>query len=153
MNIFDKIFRSEQKIESDDVTLSDSENRRVILATCALLLEMAQFDGEFSESEQARFLEIMESEYGLSGREAEEIQQAAQRELAQARDLWQFTHRINQQFTPIEKERVIELVWRMVYADGKLDKHEDYLVHKLARLLNLSHSQLIDAKLRVLYDE
>jgi uncharacterized tellurite resistance protein B-like protein len=36
-----------------------------------------------------------------------------------------------------------------VYADGKLDKHEDYLVHKLANLLRLTHKQLIEAKLKV----
>jgi hypothetical protein len=37
--------------------------------------------------------------------------------------------------------------------DGRLDKHEDYLMHKLSKLLNLYHGQLIDAKLRVLKDE
>jgi len=41
------------------------------------------------------------------------------------------------------------MVWDVVYADGKLDKHEDYLVHKLAALLRLTHKQLIEAKLKV----
>jgi uncharacterized tellurite resistance protein B-like protein len=41
-------------------------------------------------------------------------------------------------------------VWRVIYADGKLDKHEDYLVKKIAHLLNLRHREMIDAKLRVL---
>jgi uncharacterized tellurite resistance protein B-like protein len=45
---------------------------------------------------------------------------------------------------------VIETVWRVVYSDGILDKHEDYLVHKLADLLHLKHSELIDAKLKIL---
>ena len=47
-----------------------------------------------------------------------------------------------------EKLQVIELVWEIAYADGLLDKHEDYLVHKLADLLRLTHQQLIEAKLK-----
>jgi uncharacterized tellurite resistance protein B-like protein len=47
-----------------------------------------------------------------------------------------------------EKLQIIENVWRIAYADGRLDKHEDYLVHKLATLLRLSHKQLIEAKLK-----
>ncbi len=44
---------------------------------------------------------------------------------------------------------MVELVWDIAYADGSLDRHEDYFVHKLANLLRLTHRQLIDAKLRV----
>jgi uncharacterized tellurite resistance protein B-like protein len=40
------------------------------------------------------------------------------------------------------------MIWRIAFADGNLDKHEDYLVHKLAKLLRLTHKQLIEAKLR-----
>ena len=43
------------------------------------------------------------------------------------------------------------MVWEIIYTDGILDKHEDYLVHKLANLLRLSHEQLIEAKLKVLH--
>lgn len=43
----------------------------------------------------------------------------------------------------------IETIWRIACTDRELDKHEDYLVHKLAKLLRLSHKQLIEAKLKV----
>ncbi len=49
-----------------------------------------------------------------------------------------------------DKTRLMEMVWRVVYADGKLDKHEDYLVKKMARLLHIRHSEMINAKLKVL---
>ena len=41
------------------------------------------------------------------------------------------------------------MVWELAYTDGRLDKHEDYLVHKLAQLLRLDHRQLIEAKLKI----
>ena len=40
------------------------------------------------------------------------------------------------------------MIWRVAYADGTIEKHEDYLVHKLARLLRLTHKQLIETKLK-----
>jgi uncharacterized tellurite resistance protein B-like protein len=49
----------------------------------------------------------------------------------------------------MEKRRILEHLWEVVYADGKLSKHEDYLIHKIATLLRLTHNDLIRAKLAV----
>ncbi|MDY6951413.1 MAG: TerB family tellurite resistance protein, partial [Thermodesulfobacteriota bacterium] len=56
---------------------------------------------------------------------------------------------VNQHYSRQEKIQIIQMVWQIVYADQKLDKHEDYLVHKLSKLLRLTHKELIDAKLKV----
>ena len=61
----------------------------------------------------------------------------------------EFARLINQNYNTAEKIQVIETIWAIAYSDARLDKHEDYLVHKLAGLLRLTHRQLIDAKLRV----
>ena len=66
-------------------------------------------------------------------------------------DYWQFARLINENYTMDEKVALIEMLWRIVYLDGNLDKHEDYLMHKLSRLLRLHHKQLIDAKKKVLH--
>ena len=68
---------------------------------------------------------------------------------ADAIHLWQFTNAINEQFTKEQRISLIESIWKVIYTDDTLDKHEDYLVHKLQNLLRLSHKELIDAKLRV----
>lgn len=68
----------------------------------------------------------------------------------QSIDLWQFTKRINQRCSDEEEISIIQMLWKIVYADGTLDKHERYLVHKLSGLLRLSHERLIDASLRVI---
>ena len=81
---------------------------------------------------------------------ATELIQATEEELKGSIDLWKFTNLINQNYSIEEKKQIIEMVWRVAYADGRLDKHEDYLVHKLAKLLRLTHKQLIDAKLKII---
>jgi uncharacterized tellurite resistance protein B-like protein len=125
----------------------------VRVATCALFLEMAGIDEEFTDSERERILLILRGNYGLSEDHAAELMDLARRELDQSIDLWQFTNLINENYTKEEKTRIIEMVWEIVYTDDKLDQHEDYLVHKLAKLLGLSHKQLIDAKLKILHGE
>jgi len=125
-----------------------NESHDPAVAMCALFLEMANIDGEFSDSEKERIIPMMRSEYGLSDEIVEELIAAANEELEQSIDLWQFTNLINQNYSPEEKLRIIEMFWKVAYADGRLDSHEDYLIHKLGKLLRLSHKQLIDAKLK-----
>jgi len=66
-------------------------------------------------------------------------------------DLWQFSKKINENYSIDEKIEIIESLWQIVFIDEKMDKHENYLMHKLSALLRLSHKQLMDAKLRVLH--
>ena len=82
---------------------------------------------------------------------AKALMEAAKDELKESIDLWRFTKLINDNYSEEEKKRVVEMLWRIVYTDGTLDMHEDYLVHKLSHLLHLSHQELIDAKLRILH--
>jgi uncharacterized tellurite resistance protein B-like protein len=120
------------------------------IATCALLLEMANIDNKFSESERERIIHVLKKDFELSDGHATALIEAADEELNRSIDLWQFTNLINQNYSEGEKLQIIETIWKIVYADGRLDKHEDYLVHKLAKLLRLTHKQLIDAKLKVI---
>ncbi len=129
---------------------SDKKEARIQVAACALLLEMASIDDEFSETEEQGIVAILEKEFGLAEVMAKEVMELAGLELKENVDVWQFTSLINKNYSPDEKIELIELVWKVVYADGHLDKHEDYLVKKLSRMLNLSHKEMIDAKLKVL---
>ena len=123
---------------------------RLHMATCAILLEMAKIDGEFEDAERQGIIAIFENKYNLTSEETSSLMEAAEEELERSIDLWQFTNRINKNYSRDEKIRIIETIWQIAYADGKLEQHEDYLIHKLAKLLNLSHKHLIDAKLKVL---
>ena len=121
------------------------------MAVCALFVEMARIDDSFSEDEMAAVIKILQDKYGLSSENATAMIAAAEEQLEQSVAYWQFARLINENYPMDEKVAIIEMLWRIVYIDGRLDKHEDYLMHKLARLLRLHHQQLIDAKKKVLY--
>ena len=126
---------------------------RVYPATCAILLELANIDGEFSESERDHIISVFKKRYNLPEEDILELMEASEKELKESIDLWQFTNLINQNFSLEEKIQIMETVWKVAYADGILDENEDYLVHKVANLLRLNHKQLIDAKLKVLHTD
>lgn len=126
----------------------EESSHDIRIATCALLLEMSSIDGEFNESEREHIISILKNDYELSGEHATAFIDASNKELENSTDLWRFASLINKNYSIEEKVRVIEMIWIVAYADGDIDKHEDYLVHKLAKLLRLTHKQLIDAKLK-----
>jgi len=144
-----KFFHPE--VGSDQKSEQKAVRYDLYVATCALLMEMAHIDGTFSKKEQETITELLKNEYNLSEDYIREITQTTERELENSHDLWTFTSLINENYPREEKIRIIELIWEIIYSDGKLNQYEDYLIHKLARLLNLQHSELIDAKLAVLY--
>jgi uncharacterized tellurite resistance protein B-like protein len=47
-----------------------------------------------------------------------------------------------------EKVRIIEYLWQVVYADGKISAHENHLMRRLVDLLHISHGDNIAAKMR-----
>ena len=120
------------------------------VATCALFLEMAKIDESFTQQEMETILQILRSKYGLSSEYADALIAEAKKELDASIDYWQFAKKINENYSTEEKIKIIESLWQIVFVDEKMDKYENYLMHKLSTLLRLSDKQLIDAKLRVL---
>ena len=122
---------------------------RTQLAACVVLLEAAYADFECTDEELVHVMQTLQGEFGVSKEYARELLDLAHQERSKAIDLWQFTNRINQEFSKDEKRAVLEGVWRIIYADGELEKHEDHFIRKLTSLLRLSHKDMIDAKLKI----
>ena len=131
-----------------EVPDKQADVKRTQLAACVILLETAMVDDEFTNAEREHIITTLKTVYNLSRDYAEELMELAQKERDQAVDLWRFTNQINQNFSRPEKLSTMEAVWQLIYADGRLDKHEDYIAHKLGNLLRLTHKELITAKLK-----
>lgn len=132
-------------------TVDQKTHHAILVAVCALFVEMARIDETFTPTEMETILSILKEKYGLPQEHAEALIAEAERELKQSVDLWQFSNLINENYSNEEKVEIIETLWRIVYVDGKMDRYEHYLMKKLKNLLRLSHEQLIEAKLKVLH--
>ena len=120
------------------------------LAVCALMIEAAEADDDFTAEERAHIVEVLRKRFDFSEEQAHELLEEAAQARRESNDLWHFTHEINKAFSVPEKVHIMEELWRVFYSDEVLDGHEDHLAHQLAELLNLNHRQFIDAKLKVL---
>jgi uncharacterized tellurite resistance protein B-like protein len=128
------------------------EHERIQLATCVVLLEMAHADEEFHAMEETLVRDLLQRKFEISDQDVSELVEFAQARRQESLDIFQFTRLIKAQFTRPEKMEMMEALWRLIYADGVLDKYEDYLVRQLATLLGLAHGEMIEAKVKVLDD-
>lgn len=133
-----------------DATNEPSPYSKVQIATAVLLLEAATADDEFTLDERDHIVESLARRFGFASAEADELIEHAHGLAKESPDLWQYTNRINAECAKDEKIAIAREIWGVIYADGSLDGHEDYLVHKIGKLLNLNHPEVIDAKLAVL---
>jgi uncharacterized tellurite resistance protein B-like protein len=123
------------------------ERQRLEVATAALLVEVMRLDGA-SEDERAAVLRAVQRTFGLAPDAAQEIVALADEEARESVGYYQFTSLINRQFDAAQKERVVELMWRVAYADDSLSAHEQHVIRKVADLLHVPHAAYIAAKLR-----
>ncbi len=116
------------------------------LAACALLLELAHADGEFSVAEQRHIERALIRHFGLDADTAEELMGLAAAERHRSIDHFQFTRLIAEQYDLGQKMVLAEVMWGVILADGYLADHEAHLVRKMAHLLNLQPGYLAEAR-------
>jgi uncharacterized tellurite resistance protein B-like protein len=124
------------------------ETHSIQLATAALLIEVARIDSASTEGERAAVLHAVREKFGIPGAEAAALIELAEAEVSQAHDYFQFTSLVNRHFSAEQKLRIIELMWRVAYADAELSAHENHLMRKIGDLLHIPHGDYIAAKMR-----
>ena len=139
------------KIEPD--TTAGPDEHGLQLATAALLFEVLRADNDEHPDERARLEQELCKAFSLSDSETRELAELADCEAAESVSLYQFTGLINQHFSAEEKVRLVEMLWQVAYADGRLDRYEEATVRKITELLHVPYRAFIRAKHRVLGDE
>lgn len=116
------------------------------LACAALLIEVAVIDNEFDGKELAALKTVLNQQFGIAGDEVDALITHAHKECTEATSTYQFTQQVNQHCDATEKFELIKGMWRIAFADGNLDKYEEYIVRKVSDLIYLSQADFIRAK-------
>ncbi len=116
------------------------------LAACALLLDVAYADGEFSESERTHIERSLEQHFALSSDDIKEVMTLAEEERKRAVDHFAFTSTLLKGYDTGQKLVLAEVMWGVALADGRIADHEHYLTRKISNLLNLEPGFLSAAK-------
>lgn len=128
-----------------DAEQDDPEARQhgLQLATATLLIEVMRADYQENLTENEAVFEQVKRFFSLSEDEALLLVKDAETNADHSVELQTFTRLLHERLSLEEKHDVVEMLWRVALADDHLDKHEDYLVRKLAGLLYVSHKDLI----------
>jgi uncharacterized tellurite resistance protein B-like protein len=122
------------------------QGRPVQLAACALLLELAHADDEFSAEERAHIESTLARHFGLQHGEIAELMALAESERSQSLDHFQFTRLIASEYDLGQKMVLAEVMWGVILADGRLSDHETHLLRKMASLMQIEPGYLAEAR-------
>ena len=137
-----------------DIVATDAEPRAFDeadyrLAATALLIHIVSLDGEPSDTERRRLHSLIESSFKLDPGTADRLIASATRAENDAVDLYHFTSVIMREVNEEGRLRIVEMMWEMVFADGKVTEFEDNVLWRAADLLGISGRDRIELKHRV----
>ena len=119
------------------------------LAAVALLVHAAAINGDMSQSERDKLHAVVKRRFALDDASTDELIDKATLAEHESVDLFHFTSLLNRALDEEGRARVIEMMWEIVYADGRRDELEDNLLWRAADLLGVSQRQRIELRQRI----
>lgn len=139
-NLIDKLTTLWQREE----LASEQPQIDVERAAAALMIEIINADQHWEASEKALVKKYLSAQ--MSADDVEAMFEQAVVDSREALDLHQFTSLIRDQYSKEQKRDLLVQLWRIAYADGNLDKYEDYVIRKIADLIYIPQPEFIRAK-------
>ena len=124
----------------------DNDHR---LAAAALLIHVAAIDGSMSQAERSRLRAVLMQRFRLDDSAADELVHEAAEVERDAVDLYRFTSLINRSLDEDGRCRIVEMMWQVVFADGKVSEFEDNLIWRAADLLHVPREARIGLRRKV----
>ncbi|WP_317931575.1 TerB family tellurite resistance protein [Halioxenophilus sp. WMMB6] len=139
IELFKKLFETPTGTQTDT-------HHRCQLAAAVLLVEVAAIDQNFQPAETTALMQILAGKFQLSETEVSDLESQARQAQATASSLHEYTRVLNEHFSDQEKIELVANMWQVAYADGELDKYEEYIIRRVSELLYVAHSDFIRAK-------
>src|SRR3954451_7491015 len=119
------------------------------LAAAALLIHASTIDGKMTAVERARLRAVLKSHFLLDDAATDDLIDVGTLAENEAGDLYHFTSRINRTLDEAGRLGIVEMMWEIVLADGKINEFEDNLMWRTADLLGVSSRDRIALRQRV----
>jgi uncharacterized tellurite resistance protein B-like protein len=119
-------------------------------AVAALMIEAARMDNEFDGAERSTIERLLAERFHLAAEEVRHLMTAAERAVDRSTQLFPFTQKIVRSLSPETRTGILEMLWKVAYADGVLDPHEDMLLRRIAGLIHVTDRERGLARQRAL---
>lgn len=138
--------------EGKRLDISDGDLRKLSLVG-GLMAKIAYQDREVSDDEFQQMVDAIESNWNLSQEEAIFVSEVAVNALDVTYDTFRMIRELTASTTYEERKEILYTLFAVASADGDISFDETEEIRIMARSLELTHSDFIDAKLRVLGEE
>jgi len=138
-------FLSGRAAPAGDVSADELE-----IAVAALLIEAARMDDDFDDAERAAIGRLLGEKFGHGPERVAPLIAAAEAAVARSTQMFPFTREICARLDYAARVRLIEMLWRVAYADGVLSPDEDALLRRIAGLIHVEDRDRGHARQRAL---
>ena len=132
-------------ISIEETTPEDMEHA-LRVATAVLLVEITRADFVVEPIERQRLRQLLKQEFQLTETELDALLEEAEADADRLVSIQHTTRLLNEHYDHAMKRRVVEMMWRLVYADGDKSHYEEHLIRQVADLLYLSQNEFIQAR-------
>ena len=141
MPIFDELLAllSQPPAAPPDTVGAPFQRRQ--LAVVALLMELAQSDRNLTPEKLATIERIVRERFGLDATATAQLIAAARSELDASLEDWVFAKAVRDGFDAGDRIEIVELLWDVVYADGRLARLEESSMRRLAAELGIDEAE------------
>lgn len=125
----------------------DADDYRV--AAAALLVHVATLDHDLTDSTRQKLGTLLKAQFALTDALTDELIQAAVAADRDAVDFYHFTHLLMRTLDEKGRLHVVEMLWKMAFADGAISEFEDNVMWRVADLLAVSPHERIALRRQV----
>ena len=118
----------------------------VLISAISLMIEVSLADEIMDISEIETLKKVLLEEFDVSEADLDSLISDAKNNQNSSTSLYEFTRKINDEYEFNEKKNLILSMWKIAYADGNIDKYEEYVIRKVSDLIYISHPDFIESK-------
>ena len=119
------------------------------VAAAALLVHVATLDHALTDSTRQQLGALLKAQFSLTDELTDELIEAAVAADRDAVDFYHFTHMLMRTLDETGRLRVVEMLWKMAFADGAISEFEDNVMWRVADLLAVSPHERIALRQQV----
>lgn len=132
--------------KKEKVTTKQQTPFEIELTAAVLAYEIARSDGEVSKDELSVLMEEIESISEKVGKDKFEILKIIEIYSKDSISFHEFIEDINNDYSKEEKHSLLKFMWKIAYADGKLDVDEERLIRRVADLIRIKDVEVLKLK-------
>ncbi len=127
-------------------TQEQSSDFEIELTASVLAYEIARSDGEIDDSELEVLMEEIKVISKKVNKDEAEILDIIEKYSKDSVSFYEFVEDINNDYTKDEKLSLLRFMWKIAYADGKLEVDEERLIRRLADLIRIKDMDVLKLK-------